>query len=100
MNQYWEEREIARRESQSPGFQKKVQTLSSKVNKMELRSGIKDKCIRDELKEYFGLDKLRDLVMFQLYIFIYMYGCLPRCMYGYHMHAWYPCRSVLEHWIP
>ena len=49
LNQYWEGREIARRESQSPGFQKKVQTLSSKVNKMELRSGIKVKCIRDEM---------------------------------------------------
>lgn len=64
LNQHWEEIEIARRESQRPGFQKKVQTMSSKVNKMELRSGIKDKCIRDVLKEYFGLDKLRDLVMF------------------------------------
>lgn len=64
LNQHWEEREIARRESQSPGFQKKVQTLSSKVNRMELRSGIKDKFIRDVLKDYFGLDKLRDLVMF------------------------------------
>lgn len=64
LNQHWEEIEIARRESQRPGFQKKVQTMSSKVNKMELRSGIKDKCIRDVLKEYFGLDKLRHLVMF------------------------------------
>lgn len=41
---------------------------------MELRSGIKDKCIRDELKEYFGLAKSSAVLVIHFYLHVWVFA--------------------------